>query len=168
MASDKSIGKYYFLLSVLILYIVFAFIDKASAIKSIMFALNIFLKLIPVLFVIFLLLALINFFITKQIVIRWIEGKKGVRKWLIALLAGIISSGPIYMWYPLLKDLSGKGISGGFIAAFIYSRAIKPALIPLMIVYFGIAFTIWFNALIAVIAIAQGLVTDKIYGGKTI
>jgi len=55
----------------------------------------------------------------------------------LSLVAGIISMGPIYAWYPLLKNLREKGAGTCPIAIFLYSRSIKPFLLPVMIAYFG-------------------------------
>jgi len=49
----------------------------------------------------------------------------------------VISMGPIYAWYPLLKELRGKGATNSFIAVFLGNRAVKPFLLPIMISYFG-------------------------------
>jgi uncharacterized membrane protein YraQ (UPF0718 family) len=45
--------------------------------------------------------------------------------------------GPIYAWYPLLKELRGKGAKNSSIAIFLGNRAVKPFLLPIMISYFG-------------------------------
>jgi uncharacterized membrane protein YraQ (UPF0718 family) len=45
--------------------------------------------------------------------------------------------GPIYAWYPLLKELRKKGAANSLIAVFLGNRAVKPFLLPIMISYFG-------------------------------
>jgi uncharacterized membrane protein YraQ (UPF0718 family) len=45
--------------------------------------------------------------------------------------------GPIYAWYPLLKELQKKGVANSLIAVFLSNRAVKPFLLPIMISYFG-------------------------------
>ena len=55
----------------------------------------------------------------------------------LAAVAGIISTGPIYAWYPLLKDLREKGAGESSIAIFLYNRAVNHFLLPVMIGYFG-------------------------------
>ena len=49
----------------------------------------------------------------------------------------VISMGPIYAWYPLLKELRGKGTKNSLVAVFLGNRAVKPFLLPVMISYFG-------------------------------
>ena len=48
------------------------------------------------------------------------------------IAAGIISTGPIYAWYPLLKDFKEKR-AGGSVIAILYNRAVKPFLLLVMI-----------------------------------
>ena len=61
----------------------------------------------------------------------------------LSALAGIISTGPIYVWYPMLKDLREKGAKHFLIAVFLVNRAVKPFLLPVIISFFG-----WIYALV--------------------
>ena len=105
-----------------------------------------------------------NYFISPKTLVKKLS-KKRKRNWSFVLLAGIISTGPIYMWYPLLSELKEKGLREGFIATFLYARAVKPALIPLMIFYFGLTFTIIITINIIIFSIIQGITLEKITGG---
>ncbi len=58
-----------------------------------------------------------NYFITPKFVFKYFD-KKGANKWLFAIIGGILSEGPIYVWYPLLADLKEKGFGYGFVACF--------------------------------------------------
>jgi uncharacterized membrane protein YraQ (UPF0718 family) len=72
------------------------------------------------------------------------------------------------MWYPLLSDLQKKGVKNSFIATFLYNRAIKPALLPLIIFYFGLAFTIVLTIVMIIASVFQGLIVEKILKNKKI
>ncbi|RKY02749.1 MAG: hypothetical protein DRP55_02440, partial [Spirochaetes bacterium] len=61
---------------------------------------------------------------------------------IITIIAGIITHGPIYVWFNLLKEMKKNGMRTGFIAIFLYNRAIKIPLIPVMIYYFGTLYTV--------------------------
>ncbi len=63
-----------------------------------------------------------------------------MRGWAIAIGTGILSHGPIYVWFPFLRDLRDQGMRSGLIAAFLYNRGIKIPLLPIMVYYFGLAF----------------------------
>ena len=55
-----------------------------------------------------------------------------------------------------------KGVGFGLIATFIYSRAIKLPLLPIMIYYFGIKYTIVLTVVLIVMSIVQGKIIEKI------
>ena len=160
--SEKNLTGWYFLAFVMILYLITGFFQVDLIFTAFHFALKIFKSIIPVFIMIFILMFLINTIITPQMISRYIGQSSGIKKWLIAVIGGIISSGPIYMWYPMLKHLHEKGVSYGFIATFLYSRAIKLPLLPLIILYFGLRYTIILTFIMIVISIVQGVVFDRI------
>jgi len=91
---------------------------------------------VPLAFV-FALLFLVNVFIHPSQVARLLGERSGVKGMMLALVAGIISAGPIFAWYPLLKKLKSEGAGEGPIAIFLYNRAVKPFLLPVMIGFYG-------------------------------
>jgi len=91
---------------------------------------------VPLAFV-FALLFLVNVFIHPSQVARLLGEHSGVKGMMLALVAGIISAGPIFAWYPLLKKLKSEGAGEGPIAIFLYNRAVKPFLLPVMIGFYG-------------------------------
>ena len=114
---------------------------------------------------VFVIMVVVNYYMTPGNVKKYLGKSSGVKKWLIAVSGGIVSTGPIYMWYPMLKELKKKGVSDGFIATFLYNRAIKPPMIPLIIFYFGLAFTVTLTIITIIMSIIQGLIFEKIEGG---
>jgi uncharacterized membrane protein YraQ (UPF0718 family) len=94
---------------------------------------------------------------------KFLGSESGLRGWLIAVAGGILSHGPVYIWFPLLSDLRGHGTKMGLIAAFIYVRAIKLPWIPLMVEYFGWPFTIIISIYLIIAGVVQGLLIDLLY-----
>jgi len=158
----KSEIKWYFLLSVIALYVVVLIIKKPLFIKALVMFLHIFLKLIFVLVFIFVLMVLSNYFLNPKKVTKYIGKEAGIKRWIVAIIAGILSVGSIYMWYPLLKDLREKGVEKGLIATFLYNRAIKLHLIPLMILYFSGKFILLLTALMIIASIIQGVIINRV------
>ena len=103
-----------------------------------------------------------NYYAKNKKLIKLISKKTGWKGWITAIIAGTLSSGPIYLWYPLLKDLQTQGVKTGLIATFIYNRSIKLPFIPLIITYFGLNYTIILTITIMVASIVQGMVVEKI------
>ena len=129
-----------FPLAVVSLYAVLFMAFPAKAASAAAISLRIFrIILIPMSLVFFLML-LMNHFLNAAWVTKSLGGGSGMRGLMFSSAAGIISFGPIYAWYPLLKDLKGRGATDMNIALFLASRGIKPFLLPLMISYFGITY----------------------------
>jgi uncharacterized membrane protein YraQ (UPF0718 family) len=118
--------------------------------------------LVPILLVVWILTALINHFISPEDLARHLGEDSGLRGRLIALSAGVISHGPMYAWYPMIQDLREQGARDGLIIAFFYARAVKVALLPMMVVYFGLTFTVALTVLTLFAAWVQGVVADKL------
>ena len=121
--------------------------------------------LIPILLVVWILTALINRFLSPEDLARHLGEDSGLRGWMIALGAGVISHGPMYAWYPMIQDLREQGARDGLIIAFFYARAVKVALLPMMVVYFGLTFTVTLTVLTLFAAWVQGVVADRFQSG---
>jgi hypothetical protein len=151
---------WYFLIIVLAVYIFLLIFYKTQFISSISFFGNILLKIIPIILFVFVLMIISNYFITPKFIIKHVK-EKGIRKWFYVIIGGILSSGPIYMWYPLLADLKQKGLNYGLIACFLYNRAIKIPLLPLIILYFGWKYVIILTFVMICASVIQGILIDK-------
>jgi uncharacterized membrane protein YraQ (UPF0718 family) len=151
-----------FLGFVAISYIVLIFLDSGLFFRAFTFSLETIFKIIPVFILVFLLIFLNTIFLNGSEIKKHLGENGGFKGWLISIAGGIISSGPIYMWYPFLSDLQEKGMKKSFIAAFLYSRAIKIPLLPLMIFYFGVPFTIFFNFILLIFSFLNGFFVQLI------
>jgi len=159
----KEINKaWYFLIIVLLVYIILFFVNKESFFSSIDSFNSILIKIIPIFILVFVLMAITNYFITPKFISKHIETDKGIKKWVFAVVGGILSTGPIYMWYPLLADLKEKGLNNGLIACFLYNRAVKIPLIPLMILYFNWKLVIILTLVMIFASLIQGFLINKL------
>ena len=142
--------------SVLVLYgILFAVMpDKTlSAVKS---SGNVLFSIIGVLALVFIAMVVFNLFVKPGQVAKFLGAGSGAKGMTLSAAAGIISMGPIYAWYPLLKELKQKGAGNAPIAVFLYNRAIKLPLLPIMIAYFGWVYVVILSALTVLGSIATG------------
>ncbi len=154
-------GTWIFLILVVLALILVFIVNQKIFVETLSKFYSLMLKIIPLLILVFFLMAIINYFITPKFVKKYLINSKRALKWIYSIIFGIISTGPIYMWYPLLADLKEKGVTSGMIATFLYARAVKPALIPLMIFYFGLAYTVLFTIFITLFSLIQGLIINK-------
>lgn len=121
----------------------------------------------PVLLIVLFLITLINSFIKPKTIARQLRKESGLKGWIFALAGGILSHGSSYIWYPMLNALRNHGARSGLIVAFFYARAIKLPWLPVMVSYFGIAFTLVLTFYILLGAWIHGLIADKIESGKS-
>ena len=158
-------GTKIFLIAIILSYIILFLINKTLFNSTIIFFLNLLKKIIPIFILVFVLMAAADYFITPEFIIKHTKEKK-IRKWIFIIIGGILSSGPIYMWYPLLADLKNKGLNQGLIACFLYNRAIKIPLLPLIILYFNWKFIIILTITMILASVIQGIIINKLMETK--
>ncbi|MBA7604292.1 hypothetical protein ES703_11412 [subsurface metagenome] len=160
MKIKKISGKWYFLIFIILIYLFLLFFKLSSFISASLFFLNILEKIIPVLIAVFVLMSLINYFFTPKIISKYFM-KKGIKKWFFVIIGGILSTGAIYVWYPLLAELKDKGLSYGLIACFLYNRAIKIPMLPLIVFYFSLKYVLILCFILILMSVVQGVIVDK-------
>ncbi len=120
-------------------------------------------EILPVFGFVFVLMVVVNRYVTRDFVLKHLRGKGGL-VWLYFILGGIVSTGPIYMWYPLLGDLRKNGVTNPQIACFLYNRSIKLAWLPVMAGYFGLTFVIVTTVLMVLLSLVQALIIWLVVG----
>jgi len=152
-----------FLYIVLFCYIILFFIDTNNTLISLKTFLNILSTLVPIFIFIILLTTLTNYYLKPKDIIKHFGEDSGNKGIIYAVLAGIISHGPMYAWYGLISELRNKGVKDELLIIFFYARAIKIPMLPFMIGIFGIPFTIIITIYILLFAIIQGKLFSKLY-----
>lgn len=142
-------NRIYFLLGSIVLVFGFFLFTPENTLKALKYSSRVFLGIIPVLILVIILMASANFFMSRERITRYIGKSSGLRGYLIAAFSGVISHGPIFAWYPLIGELVDDGMNIELAAIFLYTRAIKLPLLPILIYYFGLKFVlVWFMWLI--------------------
>jgi uncharacterized membrane protein YraQ (UPF0718 family) len=155
-----------FLFAVLVGYVIVAMIDCDLARSALCVLGRPVVRIGPVLVVVFGVMWLSNLLIETRGIVRLLGKGSGLRGWLLAVAGVIVSSGSIYMWYPLLADLKKRGMKDSLITTFLYNRAIKIPLIPMMIYYFGWAFAVILSITMVSFSILNGIVVERLTGGE--
>ena len=151
-----------FFVFVAFVYLILFFINSEKTSAALQKGGLVLLKLIPIFLAVIVLTAVINYFLKQQQIVKYFGEKSGIMGWVYAIIGGLISHGPMYAWYPMLQDMKSDGLRDGLIATFFYARAIKLPLLPLMIDYFGLIFTIVLSVYILVGAFVQGRLIEHI------
>ena len=163
----KSSGKsknsgMYFLGVMLAVYGILFIAEPGHIRRATMASVEILVKILPVLLFVFLFMALLNFWVNPKKIKKYVGAGSGIKGWLLAIIAGVLSHGPIYAWYPLLGDLRDHGMRSGLIATFLYNRAIKIPLLPLMIYYLGFPFVVVLAVFMMLASVLEGQIIEKL------
>jgi uncharacterized membrane protein YraQ (UPF0718 family) len=163
-ALAKTLGGWLFLLAVGGLYGLAGLLDPAVAAGALGTLTALLLRVLPVLVLVFCLLFLVGLFLERAWLVRHLGAASGLGGWALTVVCGVLSAGPLYAWYPLLGELKQKGMSSALIATFLYSRALKLPLLPLMVHYFGGAYTALLSLCIVLFSILCGLAMRRLPG----
>lgn len=158
----EAFKKWIFLIVVSIIFIPIWIIAPEKAMPILNSFLDLLLKITPVLILVYFIMFLANLFINNKGLQKYMGEDAGIKGWLISILAGIISMGSIYAWYPLLKDLQTRGVKDKFLVAFLYNRGIKLQWLPILLLYFGWTYSITLLIVMAIMSIFQGIIVEKL------
>ena len=144
----KSRSSWLFLGIVLGLYLIILPFSTQRILNAIFIDFGTMLQMIFPLFIAFIIMVVINLYIGPKKITGFMSKRIGIEGVIFSSLAGIISMGPIYVWYPMLRGFREKGIPVFYLSNFLGNRAIKPFLLPMMILFFGWIYTIFFNIIV--------------------
>lgn len=170
--SDKSksrgFGGWIFLSLVVICYGLFGLMEAEATIQAWQLFKNVMGRVLPVLGLVFILLFIANLLLEPKWINQYLGTSAGLKGWVASVFAGILSVGPIYVWYTVLGELKAKGMRTALIATFLYGRAVKLPLLPLMIHYFGFVYTLVLCMYLVSFAAINGILVEKLVSQKKI
>ncbi len=165
---DKPEGGFtglYFLLFVIILYIVMYLFDSDKTVDSAISSGELFYSIIPILIFVILFMTAIFWLITPKSIKKYVGKGSGLKGWEIALATGILSHGPLYVWYPMLRDLRDQGMKNSLISVFLSNRSVKIPFLPMMVFYFGGLFVAILVIYMVLASLVQGWIFDMLERG---
>ena len=132
-----------------------------QTIEALSKSLSTMLHLLPVFLVVIVLMGIFTALMSAKRTTRLLGRQSGIKGWGIAIVGGILSHGSSYLWYQMLANLREQKVKDGLIITFLYTRAIKLPWLPLMVSYFGYAFTGLLMFYIIAGALIQGFIVEK-------
>ncbi|MBU5255940.1 permease [Tissierella praeacuta] len=159
----QRIKKNLFLFGVILIYIVLFVINTEKAMLSISNTGYYLKEMLMIMPVVFLLTALIEAWIPKNMIMNVLGEKSGLKGSFISLALGSISAGPIYAAFPVCKTLLKKGASVSNIVVILSSWAvIKIPMLANEAKFLSLKFMMirWIFTTIAIIA--MGYIIGKI------
>jgi len=155
---------WWFLLAVGLAYGVVFLLAPAAALAALERLGGLLLRIAPALVVVFGLLGLSERYLAPDWVERYLGRASGATGWSLAIAGGVLSMGPVLAWLPLLEGLRRRGTAPALIAAFLYGRAVKLPLLPVMVHYFGLRYTVALVAALLAGAVVDGALTGRLVG----
>jgi len=156
-----------FPVSVLGLYLVLWRVAPEKTILALRSSMGVFFHALLPLCLVFLLMIGLNLFLKPPHFAKFLGKGTTIKRNLLSAVAGIISAGPIYAWYPMLKDLREKGAEHSLIAVFLVNRAVKPFLLPVMISFFGWTYVLALTLLTVLGSLCVGFVVGALLDSPT-
>ncbi len=146
-AANRKHRQWLFPAGVIVVYLTIYFVVPDRTVNALMASGNVLKQMALPLLLAFVMMVVLNLFITPTHVSRFLGSRAGIKGVLLSSVAGILSMGPVYAWLPFLAAIREKGASDFHLANFLSSRAVKPVLLPLIIGYFGWRFALVFTVL---------------------
>lgn len=158
-------------ITLLFLYIYY-FVTNYSIFKKIIVELSkLIFEVFKVLVFIYLFMVIFDYYFKEEKLKKLVSKLKGLKGLIITAFLGIISSGPLYVWFPFLKNLTQKGVDYKYVVIFLYNRAIKLPLIPVMFLVYDLKFILILFTLMIISSFIIGFLTEellRLFGEKEI
>ncbi len=168
MKKNANRNSWLFLIIILIVFLAVFITNPEKGNKILLFYRHLLAQVLPILVLVYFILLATNYFIDNQKIKKIMLETSGFKIWLLTVLAGILSVGPVYMWFPLLKELKDKGLKDRYLAAFLYNRGIKIQWLPVLVLYFGLKYVLVLAFVMTLFSIPQGLLTEYFLKPKSI
>ena len=147
-----------------VLLIISFVVDRKKTIKGIKKGLKQFLKILPTLLSVIIIISTVLFFVSDKFLMEYLGKEAGLGAYVSAAAIGSVSLLPGFIAYPVAGILVQSGVSYSVIAVFITTLMMVGILtIPIEARYFGLKTTIIRNALSFIGAITVGTVMAFIY-----
>jgi uncharacterized membrane protein YraQ (UPF0718 family) len=150
------------------IYCIVAMMDTAIALHALETFGGILRQIIPVLVLVCALMFLIDLFIKPKAIAKYLGSESGIFGWIVAIIAGIIATGPVYVWYSVLADFREKGMRTALAGVFLYMRSVKLPFMPVMIYYFGGLYTAVLTIYLIGFSVVVGLICEAADGKEII
>ena len=105
----KKLKKYLFFISALLITVIIYLIDKETGKKAVDITLFSFKEMLLIIPPIFVLLGILDVFIPKETLIKYLGEGSGIRGVIISIFLGSAAAGPLYGAFPVALVLMKKG-----------------------------------------------------------
>jgi uncharacterized membrane protein YraQ (UPF0718 family) len=137
-----SVNKFKFPMLIGCVFVVLAFVAPGAAARSTGVTLDYFKEMALIMPPVFLLMGLMEVWVPKEKIQKWLGSGSGFKGGLISLALGTLPTGPLYVAFPMTASLLRKGASVTNMIIFLGSwAALKIPQLMVEIKFLGISFT---------------------------
>jgi len=159
----KGIRKFAAPLVVVFIYVGLFILRTDLAVQSSQVTWNYLKEMVLILPPVFILMGLIETWIPKDKIQKWLGSGSGLRGLAISIALGTLPTGPLYVAFPMAATLIRKGASYTNIVVFLGAwAALKIPQLMVEIKFLGIAFTALRFVLTLIALVLMGLVIEGI------
>ena len=160
--------KYRFFSILLLGLLIIAFINHSIALKTVQITGKSILDMLFLLPPIFILVGLLDQWVKKESLIRYMGEKSGIYGVFFTLLLATVAAGPLYIAFPIAVLLLKKGASVRYIVFFLGAwSTVKLPVIVYEITSFGSKFTLIHIFFGLVFYYLTGILFEKFYNRQT-
>jgi len=151
------------ILTIILTIISFIF-DKKRTLKGIKKGIMMFVKILPTLLSVMILVSVVLYFVSDEILIKYLGNEAGLGAYFFAAVVGAVSIIPGFISYPLAGILVKTGVSYSVISVFISTLKMVGILtIPLEAKFFGYKISILRNFMALIGALIVSFLMAIIY-----
>lgn len=159
----KNIKKYALVVLILLVFIGLALTQPDTAIRSTLVMWDYFKEMALILPPVFILMGLMEVWIPKNQIQKWMGNKSGIKGMALALVLGTLPTGPLYVAFPMTATLIRKGASYTNMIIFLGSwAALKIPQLMIEVEFLGWQFAVMRFILTLAALIFIGLIIDII------
>lgn len=156
---------YRFFFVLLLGLLIIAFINQSVAMETVQITGNSILDMLYLLPPIFILVGLLDQWVKKESLVRYMGEKSGIYGVFFTLLLATVAAGPLYIAFPIAVLLLKKGASVRYIVFFLGAwSTVKLPVLVYELTSFGFKFTLIHICFGLVFYYLTGLLLEKIYG----
>ena len=115
----KLLKRYRAAILVFVLMLIFVFVNREMGTKALVSAGSMIKQMLLLLPPIFILLGLLDVWVPRDVMVKYLGSKSGVRGIALAILLGSCTSGPLYAAFPVTAVFMKKGVKFSNIMIFL-------------------------------------------------
>jgi len=152
--------QWYFIALVLLVYALLMLFLPLKGSQALETSKEIMIKIAPFLIISLVFMILIDYFISSDKFTKNFGRDSGVKGLILAMFAGLLADGPTEPLYPMLGALMKEEVRPGLIATFLYAKAISLPLLPILVLYFGIEYTLVLTGVMIIASAVIGILIE--------